>query len=210
MIKWLTNWGFLSAIGFLSGGIMFCRILPAVLFKTDISKASDDGNPGAANVFKSCGIPAGLFCLLLDMLKGFLPVFYVCLTHNIKDISFALVMLAPVLGHAVAPYSKKTGGKCIAVSFGVLLALIPHTYAVLILAGIYIITSTVFKIDPTRKRSIFTFSLFAVISAILLCLRGLAAVAVGCVLLSAVVVLKHSFLFQHNYRKNENAGKQKI
>ncbi len=188
---------------------MFCRLLPAILFKTDISKASDDGNPGAANVFKSCGIPAGLFCLLLDILKGFLPVFYVCLTHDIRDISFALVMLAPVLGHAVAPYSKKSGGKCIAVSFGVLLALIPHTYAVIILATIYIITSTALKIDPTRNRSIFTFSLFAVISAILLCMRCLASVAVGCVLLSTVVVLKHTFLFQRDYRKSENAGKQK-
>ena len=38
---------------------------------------------------------------------------------------FAAVMAAPVLGHAYSVYHRGRGGKAIAVSFGVLLGLVP-------------------------------------------------------------------------------------
>ena len=63
-----------AAFGFACGGVMFCRFMPLLLAKKDITKLSSDGNPGSANVFINCGIPLGLLCLFLDMFKGFLPV----------------------------------------------------------------------------------------------------------------------------------------
>ena len=62
--------------GFLLGSVQFCRIIPHAIKKVDVCALSDDGNPGAANAFKFCGILIGSVCLALDILKGFAPVPY--------------------------------------------------------------------------------------------------------------------------------------
>ena len=64
----------LIAGGFLLGGVMFSRALPKLLTGKDVCALRADKNPGAANVFAVCGVPMGLLCLALDMLKAYLPV----------------------------------------------------------------------------------------------------------------------------------------
>jgi len=64
----------LIAGGFLLGGVMFSRALPKLLTGKDVCALRTDKNPGAANVFAVCGVPMGLLCLALDMLKAYLPV----------------------------------------------------------------------------------------------------------------------------------------
>ena len=129
---------------------MFCRFMPLLLAKKDITKLSSDGNPGSANVFINCGIPLGLLCLFLDMFKGFLPVLLAEENYDVRRLSFAILIAAPVLGHAVAPFDRSKGGKCIATAFGVLLALVPQTKIVFLLAGLYILFSTAIRISPNR------------------------------------------------------------
>ena len=63
----------LIAGGFLLGGVMFSRALPKLLTGKDVCALRTDKNPGAANVFAVCGVPMGLLCLALDMLKAYLP-----------------------------------------------------------------------------------------------------------------------------------------
>lgn len=185
-------WLLLTGGGFLLGGIMFCRILPKALAGTDVCALSPDHNPGTANVFIYCGWKLGLLCLLLDMGKGYLPVFAACrLSDGMESPMLSAVMLAPVLGHAMAPFSHQKGGKCIACAFGVLLGLLPGSHMVLVLAALYILLSTLFKINPTRKRSIVTFSLFACISLAASTYTKAYAVGIGCLLISSVVVAKH-------------------
>ena len=60
----------LIAGGFLLGGVMFSRALPKLLTGKDVCALRTDKNPGAANVFAVCGVPMGLLCLALVMLKG--------------------------------------------------------------------------------------------------------------------------------------------
>ena len=141
--------------GFMLGSVMFGRILPRLIKGKDVTKLSDDGNPGAANVFSTCGIVLGMLCLLLDMGKGFAPVLLAQHLVDIHSMRFSAVLIAPVLGHALAPLNHFRGGKCIATAFGVTLALLPTTCIVLVLAGLYIAFSTVLKISPNRIRSIF-------------------------------------------------------
>ncbi len=154
--------------GFMLGSVMFSRILPRLIKgKEDVTKLSDDGNPGAANVFSTCGIVLGMLCLLLDMGKGFAPVLLAQHLVDIHSMRFSAVLIAPVLGHALAPLNHFRGGKCIATAFGVTLALLPTTCIVLVLAGLYIAFSTVLKISPNRIRSIVTF--FALLASFVLC-----------------------------------------
>ena len=186
-------WMLFILIGFAMGGIMYGRILPEKLSHTDVSALSPDHNPGAANVFTYCGWKMGLLCLALDMGKGFLPVFTACRLSggDLTDPMIAPLMLAPVLGHALAPFSRKKGGKAIACAFGVLLGLLPGSAAVFVLAFLYILFSTLVKIDPHRKRSIVTFSLFGLIALVGGIFKAHFPVGLGCVLISVVVVIKH-------------------
>lgn len=179
--------------GFLLGGVMFSWHIPKLIAKTDICELSIDHNPGSANVFSSCGWKLGLLCLLLDMAKGFLPVFvaYRVLKLSTDNLLFAAVMTAPVIGHAIAPFCKKGGGKCIATGFGVMIALLPLSRVGLILAALYILFSTIVKINPIRIRSIVTFSIFGVLSAGTAAYTEKYSIGLGCVLIALIVIIRH-------------------
>ena len=186
-------WMLFILIGFAMGGIMNGRILPQKLAHTDVCALSPDRNPGAAKGFTYCGWKMGLLCLALDMGKGFLPVFTACRLSggDLTDPMIAPLMLAPVLGHALAPFSRKKGGKAIACAFGVLLGLLPCSAAAFVLAVLYILFSTLAKINPHRRRSIVTFSLFGLIALVGGIFKAHFPVGLGCVLISVVVVIKH-------------------
>lgn len=185
------NWILFIGFGFFSGSILHCFILPKIFKKIDICAISDDNNPGAANVFIHCGIPLGILCLFLDIFKGILPVYLAKKVLPITSLIFILVMLAPVLGHAFSPFHNFHGGKCIATSFGVLIALMPQCYIVLVLALLYIIFSTIIKINPNRKRSIVTYTTFGAIACYIMLKEQLPAIAFGCIAISMVVITKH-------------------
>ena len=159
-----------AIMGFFLGSIMFALILPRHFKGIDIRKLSDDGNPGTANAVKYGGVALGLLCLLGDLLKAALPVYLVRRFCGMDHPLFALVMVAPVLGHAFSPFLGGHGGKAIAPAFGVLAA------------------SLVVVITPNRLRTIAAF-LVLVIYSLLVNQHG--SVALGCILLSATVILKH-------------------
>ena len=113
-------------IGFLSGSLMFSAWLPKWLCGVDICAMAQDHNPGVSNAMKHAGIPVGTLCLLCDLGKGILPVTLSLQTVRLDDPLFCLVLAAPVAGHAFSPFRGFHGGKSIAVSFGVLLAVCPY------------------------------------------------------------------------------------
>ncbi len=85
-----------------------------------------DGNPGAANVFRAGGQKTGYLAVALDVGKG---VPFVFIAHSIFDLSgpaVVIVAVSAVLGHAFSPLLQWRGGKAVAVTFGVLLALPQH------------------------------------------------------------------------------------
>ena len=185
-----------SIVGsFLMGGIMFSQIIPRIVEGTDIQAISDDHNPGATNVFVNCGIGLGMLCLFLDLAKGFIPVFLTCKLLGTDNLLFGIVLAAPVLGHAIAPFHHFHGGKCIATAFGEMIGLLPYNRIGLLLAALYVLFSTVIKISPNRIRSIVTFSLFGVLSGMFLSCTGDYAIALGCVLISLTAIMKHSKYF---------------
>lgn len=177
--------------GFLLGSVLFSKWVPSVLCGVDICENAPDHNPGATNVFLSCGVSMGALVLALDLFKGFLPVFAACRYADVGNTLFALVMLAPVLGHAIGIFNRFHGGKCIATSFGVELALLGETGVVWVLAGLYILFSTLIRISPNRVRSIVTYSLFGVIASAIALSAHQNAIALGNVLISLTVIAKH-------------------
>lgn len=189
---------FWTLTGYLSGSVLYACLIPRCSRHINICEVSDDGNPGAANVFKYAGIPAGLVVICLELLKAFLPVFLAARRLDVTRLPFAFIMAAPVLGHAfpimtVLGYflhsaSRQKGGKAIAASFGAVLALFPQLYPFAALAFFYILFSTVIVVKPHFYRSILTFCLFT----LAVCLKVPAAsVRLGCFFIAAITVYRH-------------------
>ena len=184
-------WAGLIAAGYLLGSCMFSLWLPLLLLNRNVHVESDDGCPGAANVFKLCSWRLGLLCLLLDMGKGFLPVYLGIRFCDPQDWLFALLMLTPVLGHAWSVFWKFQGGKCIATIFGEMIALMWVTPIGLVLCGLYLYFSAVVVVTPNMKRSILVFSLFALFSFVLETVFSRYSIGLGCLLISIIAVWKH-------------------
>ena len=176
--------------GFLLGGVMFSRLLPLMIKKRDVSDVSDDGNPGSVNVFVNFGVPLGIVCCLLDILKGFLPVFVAIKRLPIENFLFSLVMFAPVAGHAVGVFNGFRGGKCIATAFGVAIATLFISPVGFILAGTYIVTAIVFAKNHTVA-SLVTFSVFFVAALAVSIIIGQPFTGIGFAMISAAAIVKH-------------------
>ena len=110
---------FLGAIPF---GLIAGKLVKGVDLREHGSK-----NIGATNVFRVVGKGWGITVLLLDALKGYLAVVLPkILTSRPFDGSFLLLVgVAAIAGHSFSCWIKFKGGKGVATSLGVFLALSP-------------------------------------------------------------------------------------
>ena len=65
---------FYILLGYLSGSILFAKIVPQKLCHVDVTRMGKDQNPGTFNAFAAAGPLVGTFVLLLELGKGFFPV----------------------------------------------------------------------------------------------------------------------------------------
>ncbi len=177
-------------LGYLSGSVLYAYYLPLWFLKLDVTQGARDQNPGAFNCIRRAGWPMGLLALACDIAKGALPVLWARHAVDMSAWCFALVLSAPVVGHAFSVFRHFRGGKAIAVSFGVLAGLLPLWQPIALLAVCYLFFSCVVRISPNRCRSIVTYVCFAALSIVWP--RG-RMVAAGCVLISAIVIARHLF-----------------
>lgn len=185
---WYAAVGY-ALIGYLSGSILFARVAAKLFHKEGIFADSEDGNPGTFNAFSYGGFWCGAFTIAGDLLKGCLPVFLSLQTHPELKISLllALVMTAPVVGHAFPVFYRFQGGKAVAVSFGCLLGLLPFWQPVVILAAFFLFFSLVLKISPNFQRTYITYLCSA---AAMYPLLGLSGITLGFWLMTGVVCLR--------------------
>jgi len=108
-------WIFLS---FLCGALPMSVWVGKAALGVDIRQFGD-GNPGATNVFRAGGKGWGVVALLLDFLKGVVPVALANFAWRIDGWALVAIATAPILGHAFSPFLGWHGGKALAVTFGV-------------------------------------------------------------------------------------------
>jgi glycerol-3-phosphate acyltransferase PlsY len=109
---------------FLIGAIPFGYLVGRWFFKIDL-RATGSGNIGAANALRSMGKSGGAAVLLLDALKGYVPVavaLAVCFSEQIDPAPAILIALAGVLGHVYSPFLGWRGGKGVATYLGTVFA----------------------------------------------------------------------------------------
>ncbi len=88
------------------------------------------GNIGATNVFRVVGKGWGIFTLVLDALKGFIPAFVFPMLGNLDSEWGVLFGLVAIMGHTFPVYLKFKGGKGVATSAGMLLGVAPAAVGV--------------------------------------------------------------------------------
>jgi len=76
-----------------------------------------DGNPKAFNTWKAMRLKVGLFTLILDYLKGAVPVSIVYYVSKITGWGMVVVAIVPVLGHTFS--LKFRCGKADVATFGI-------------------------------------------------------------------------------------------
>ena len=107
---------------YLIGSLSFAVIVSKLMGLND-PRTYGSKNPGATNVLRSGSKPAAIATLLLDALKGFVPVFAVQMwgeRFGLGDGTLAFVALAVFLGHLFPVFFKFKGGKGVATATGVI------------------------------------------------------------------------------------------
>jgi len=103
-------------------------ILPAELFARrrgiDL-RTEGSGNPGATNAGRILGKGVGRAILVLDVLKGLLPVGVAALWLGPRDPWTAATGIAAVAGHVLPVWHRLRGGKGAATAAGAMLAAVP-------------------------------------------------------------------------------------
>lgn len=115
----------LVAGAYVLGAVPFGLLMVRLATGRDI-RAEGSGNIGATNVFRIAGPALGVVVLLLDMAKGAVPVLVARQIGASPAVAVAMG-LATIVGHNWPVFLKGKGGKGIATSYGVLLALSPVT-----------------------------------------------------------------------------------
>jgi glycerol-3-phosphate acyltransferase PlsY len=112
----------LAAIAaYLVGSLAFAVIVSRAMGLAD-PRTFGSKNPGATNVLRSGSKAAAIVTLLLDALKGLVPVLLVRLygrRWGLEDGTVALVALGAFLGHLYPAYFRFQGGKGVATFIGV-------------------------------------------------------------------------------------------
>lgn len=177
-------------LGYFSGSILFARVFATLFKKDNIFNNSKDKNPGTANAFMLGGFWCGLLTLIFDIAKGFLPVGLFIRSAGAYSYGIfptALIIAAPVIGHAFPIFFKLKGGKGIAASFGCLLGLLPLWQPLIILAFFFILFSVLLRISPHFYR---TFAAYICAFVCMFFFVDNLAICIGFCLISAVVMLK--------------------
>ena len=110
------------------------------------------GNIGATNVFRAVGKPAGIFVLLVDALKGWLAVAVlakmihgsVCPETSLQTQEYLRIIagISAILGHNYTCWLHFKGGKGVATSAGVLVALVLKPFLIILAVWIVVFALT--------------------------------------------------------------------
>jgi acyl phosphate:glycerol-3-phosphate acyltransferase len=135
-----------AALSYLSGSIPFGYLLVRLVRGEDIRKTGS-GNIGATNVSRKSPT-LGVLTLLLDALKGFVPVMLALQwgRHEFSANAYALASVAAffaIVGHTFPVWLKFRGGKGVATGLGSWIGLAPR--GVLVMVLVFVLMVAVFR-----------------------------------------------------------------
>lgn len=133
------------AASYVIGSIPTAIIAGKWLKKIDI-REHGSGNAGATNVFRTLGWKAAITVLLIDMFKGFVPVFWLAsyIHQNLDSLIYfqLLAGVCAILGHIWTMFAGFKGGKGVGTAAGVFLGLAPVALSLALLLFVIVVWLT--------------------------------------------------------------------
>jgi acyl phosphate:glycerol-3-phosphate acyltransferase len=188
-----------AVAAYLFGSIPFGKLIARKVAHVDITQRGS-GNIGATNVARELSIKWGILTLILDMLKGFVPVvLFACVASKAgmgHDIGLSVVGLSALSGHQFSIFLKFRGGKGVGTALGIYLAISPLSCLIALMLFILI----VYVWDFVSLASI----LSALAMPFLFALFGKTPpLVIGAVIAATLIVIKHKDNIQRLVKGNE-------
>lgn len=136
-------------VAYLIGSIPTAVWIGKAKYGVDVREHGSN-NAGATNTFRVLGKKAGTTVLLIDIVKGFIPVFLPYLFRvgqwNSDELITVQIVaaLGAVIGHVFPLYARFKGGKGVATSLGVIIGIHPPAAGICIGVFLIIFLSTHF------------------------------------------------------------------
>ena len=196
---------FFCLAAYLFGSVPFGKLIAKRVASIDITKRGSQ-NIGATNVARELGTFWGLVTLILDMLKGFIPItLYISYASQKTDyytIGLSAVMLSALIGHQFSIFLRFKGGKGVGTATGIYLALSPISCLLAVVLFILI----VYKWDFVSLGSIVSASAMP----LLLAFSGKGQFPVICsALIAALIILKHRENIQRMLKGEERKWRER-
>ncbi len=128
------------AVAYLFGSLSSAVVI-SQLFGLPDPRTAGSKNPGATNVYRLGGRVPALFVLVMDILKGTIPV-YGSYFLGIEPIMLGVIAIFACLGHIFPLYFGFKGGKAVATAFGAMLPIGLDLAGLLILSWVVVVFLT--------------------------------------------------------------------
>ncbi len=189
-------------LSYLVGSIPFGYLIVRMREGRDI-RASGSGNIGATNVARTAGPVAGIITLLLDVGKGFVPVWMMAHATNREDPAMLMgAALMVVIGHMFPVWLKFKGGKGVATGVGAFVLICWQAVAAATVVWILVVAVwryvSLGSIIAAASLPLFTFRLYAPPGEPPL------VVSVGTTLIAVLIIVKHKDNIRRLVAGNEN------
>ena len=128
------------AVAYLFGSLSSAVVI-SQLFGLPDPRTAGSKNPGATNVYRLGGRVPALLVLVMDILKGTIPV-YGSYFLGIEPIMLGVIAIFACLGHIFPLYFGFKGGKSVATAFGAMLPIGLDLAGLLILSWVVVVFLT--------------------------------------------------------------------
>lgn len=194
--EWGTGVG-LIVLAYLVGSLSPSVFLGRWLKGIDVRKVGS-GNAGTTNAFRALGTKLGIAVLILDLLKGAVPVLIARLVlHDEQPILIVLVAFVTILGHNYSVFLRGKGGKGVATGAGAALALMPVPMAIVV--GIFVVLT--FGVRMVSVASIVATIMYPVMSVVW---HQPLPYIIGACVMAAVVLFAHRANMKRLWRREEH------
>ena len=181
-----------ALLGYLSGSLSFSIWITRLVKGVDVRDAGS-GHATATNTIRQAGFTPGVLVLLLDLMKGFVPV-WLALIYAPSAWIVPLTAACVVIGHCWPIFAGFRGGMGLASTGGGLLAASPLAF---LIAAAILITLTLI-VHHGARASVFT----AIVTAPVFWLFGLRGIEFW-IALTVGVVIACRFLIDWNRKYRE-------
>ena len=180
-----------TVAAYLLGSLSFAVIVSKLMGLSD-PRSYGSKNPGATNVLRSGSKAAAIATLLLDAMKGFVPVVLVKAwgqPHGLEDGTVGLVALAAFLGHLYPVFFRFEGGKGVATALGALFGI--HWVLGLATGGTWLIIAYFFRYSSLASLSAAVFAPVYYLFGNRVVWYADKAVAVAIVVMAMLLIWRH-------------------